>query len=87
MRTNLTLTMWMKWWGELPVAIPLGDALGISAVRLPGQSVVAFNFIVRRLCQNVSSYKPDCLFQTVKGFREVTPVHHVILRTYRTDHR
>ena len=26
------------------MAISLGDALGISEVRLPGQSVVAFNF-------------------------------------------
>ena len=40
----------------------LGDAL---EVRLPGQSV-ALNFIVRRLYQNVSAYRPDCLFQTVK---------------------
>ena len=32
------------------MAISLGDALGISEVRLPGQSVVAFNFVVRRLC-------------------------------------
>ena len=67
--------------------LSLGDALGISEVRLPGQSVVAFNFVVRRLCQNVSTYRPDCLFQTVIGFWEVTPVNHVILRTYRTDHR
>ena len=69
------------------MAISLGDALGISEVRLPGQSVVAFNFVVHRLCQNVSAYRPDCLFQTVTGFWEVTPVHHVVLRTYRTDHR
>ena len=69
------------------MAISLGDALGISEVRLPGKSVVAFNFVVRRLCQNVSAYRPECLFQTVTGFWEVTPVNHVILRTYRTDHR
>ena len=69
------------------MAMSLGDALGMSEVRLPGQSVVAFNFIVLRLCQNVSAYRPDCLFQTVTGFWEVTPVNHVILRTYRTDHR
>ena len=50
------------------MAIPLGDALGISEVRLPGQSLVAFNFVVCRLCQNVSAYRPDCLFQTVTGF-------------------
>ena len=50
------------------MAISLGDALGISEVRWPGQSVMAFNFVVRRLRQNVSSYRPDCLFQTVTGF-------------------
>ena len=69
------------------MAVSLGDALGISEVRLPGQSVVAFNFVVRWLCQNVSVYRPNCLFQTVTGLREVTPVNHIILRTYRTDHR
>ena len=30
------------------MAISLGDALGISEVRLPRQPVMAFNFIVRR---------------------------------------
>ena len=69
------------------MAVSLGDALGISEVRLPRQCVVAFNFRVRRLCQNVSVYRPDCLFQTVTGFWEVTPINHVNLRTYRTDHR
>ena len=69
------------------MAISLGDALCISEVRLPGQSAVAFNFMVCRLCQNVSACRPDCLFQTVTGFCEVTPVNHVILRTYRMDHR
>ena len=69
------------------MTISLGDALGISEIRLPGKSVVAFNFLVRRLCQNVSTYRPDNLFQTVTGFWEVTPANHVILRTYRTDHR
>ena len=69
------------------MAISLRDALGISEVRLSGQSVVAFNFVVRRLCQNVSAHRPDCLFQTVTGFWEVTPVNHVILRTYRMDHK
>ena len=44
------------------MAVSLGGAMGISVVRLPGQSVVAF-----RLCQNVSVYRPDCLFQTVIG--------------------
>ena len=69
------------------MAISLRDALGISEVRLPRQSVVAFNFVARRLCQNVSAYRPDRLFRTVTGFWEVTPVNHIILRTYRTDHR
>ena len=69
------------------MAVSLGDALGISGVRLPRQSVVAFNFRVWRLCQNVSAYRPDCLFQTVTGFWEDTPVNHVNLTTYRTDHR
>ena len=51
------------------MAISPGDALSISEVRLPRQSVVvAFNFRVRRLCQNMSAYRPDCLFQTVTGF-------------------
>ena len=45
------------------MAISLGNALGISEVRLWGQSVMAFNFVVRRLYQNVSAYRPDCLFQ------------------------
>ena len=69
------------------MAVSLGDALGISGVRLSRQSAVAFKFRVRRLCQNVSVYRPDCLFQTVTGFWEVTPVNHVSLRTYRTDPR
>ena len=69
------------------MAISLGDALDISEVRLPRQSVVTFNSVVRRLCQNVSAYRPDCLCQTVTGLLEVTPVNHVILRTYRTHHR
>ena len=69
------------------MAISLGDALGISEVRLLRQSVVAFNFVVHRLCQNVSAYRPDCLFQTVTSFWEVTPVNHVILGTYRSDDR
>ena len=69
------------------MAISLGDASGISEVRLPRQSVVAFTFRVRRLCQNVIVYSPDCLFLTVTGFWEVTPVNHINLRTYRTDHR
>ena len=58
------------------MAISLGDALGISEVRLPRQSVVAFGFRVRRLCQNVSVYGPDCMFRTMTGFWEVTPVNH-----------
>ena len=33
------------------MAVSLGDALGISEVRLPRQSVVAFKFRVQRLCQ------------------------------------
>ena len=69
------------------MAISLGDALGIFEVRLLGQSVVAFNFVVHRLCQNVSAYRADCLFQTVTGFWDVTKVNHVILKTYRMDHR
>ena len=50
------------------MAVSLGDALGISEVRLPRQSVGAFKFSVRRLCQNVSVCGPDCLFRTVTGF-------------------
>ena len=69
------------------MALSLRDALGISEARLPRQSVVAFIFRVRRLCQNVSVYRPDCLFQTAIGFCEVTPVNHINLKTYRTDHR
>ena len=69
------------------MAISLGDALGLSEVRLLRQSVVAVTFRGRRLCQNVSMYRLDCLFQTVTGFWEVTPVNHVNLRTYRMDHR
>ena len=41
MRTNLTLNMWAKQCSELPEAVSLGDAMCISEVRLPGQSVVA----------------------------------------------
>ena len=69
------------------MAVSLGDTLGISEVRLPKQFVMAFNFRVRRLCQNVSVYRPDCLFQTMTGFWEITLVNHVNLRTYRTDYR
>ena len=54
------------------MAVSLGDALGIAEV--------AFNFRVWRLSQNVSVYGPDCLFQTVTGFWEVTPVNHVKLK-------
>ena len=50
------------------MAISLRAALSISDARLPRQSVVAFNFRVRSLCQIVSAYRPDCLFQTVTGF-------------------
>ena len=50
------------------MAISLGDALSISEVRLSRQSVVAFNFRVRTLCQNVSAYRLDYLFQTLTGF-------------------
>ena len=50
------------------MAVSLEDALGISEVRLKRQSVVAFNFRVRRLYQSVSVYRSDCLFQTVKSF-------------------
>ena len=63
------------------MAVSLCDALGISEVRLPRQSVVAFKFRDRRLCQNVSMYRPDCMFPTVTGFWEITPVNHVNLRT------
>ena len=49
------------------MTVSLGDAMGISVVRLPGQSVVAFNFRVCRLCQNVSVYRLDWLFQTAIG--------------------
>ena len=69
------------------MAISLGDALGISDVILPRQSIAAFNFVVHRLYQNVSTYRADCLFQTVTDFWGVTLVNHVILRTYKTDHR
>ena len=33
----------------------------ISEVGLPGQSVVTFNFVVRKLCQNVSAYSDRLL--------------------------
>ena len=49
------------------MAMSLGDALGISEGRLSRQSAVAFSFRPRRLSQNVSAYRPDCLFQTVTG--------------------
>ena len=57
-------TMWAKWWSELPVAISLRDAVSISEVRLPRPSVVAL-ISGCRLCQNVSAYRPDCLFQAM----------------------
>ena len=50
------------------MAVSLGGALSISEVRLPRQSVVALNFRVRRLCQNVFVYRPDYQFQTVTGY-------------------
>ena len=31
MRTNLTLTMWAKYWSELSEAVSLGGAMCISA--------------------------------------------------------
>ena len=64
------------------MAVSLGDALGISEVRLLRQSVVDFKFRVRRLCQNVSVCRPDCLFRTVTGFGRSGPVNHVNLRIY-----
>ena len=54
--------------------------------QIAGAIYSGFGFVVRRLCQNVSAYRPDCLFETVTSFWEVTPVNHVILRTYRTNH-
>ena len=52
------------------MAISLEDALGISEVKLLGQSVVAFNYMVCRLCQNVSGYKGRiaCLEIVKSGF-------------------
>ena len=49
------------------MAVSLGDVMGISIVRLPGQSVEALNFRVHRLCQNGSMYRPDCLSRTLIG--------------------
>ena len=70
------------------MVMSLGDALGISEGRLSRQSVVAFSFRVRRLNQNVSAYRPDCLFQTVTGSGgHPLLVNHDNLRTYRTNHR
>ena len=48
------------------MAISLGDAWGISRIRLPGQSVLAF-YLRPRTVPNVSAYRPDYLFQTVIG--------------------
>ena len=53
--------------GKLLVAISLGDAWGISRIRLPGQFVLAFLFLSPRTVPNVSAYRPDYLFQTVIG--------------------
>ena len=40
----------------------------ISEVRFAGAIYSGFDFVVRRLCKNVSAYRPDCLFQIVTGF-------------------
>ena len=66
------------------MAISLGDALGISEVRLPRQSVMA---LISEPGNCAKMCPLDCLFQTVIGFWEVAPVNHINLRTYRTDHR
>ena len=58
--------------GKLPVAISLGDAWGISRIRLPGQSVSAFNSNPRTV-PNVSAYRPNYLFQTMIGVWEGHP--------------
>ena len=52
--------------GRLYVAISLGDAWGISRIRLQGQSVLAL-ILSPRAVPNVSAYRPDYLFQTVIG--------------------
>ena len=54
--------------------------------QIAGAIYSGFDFIVHRLCQNMSTYRLDCLFQIVIGLWEVTPVDRVILRTYRMDH-
>ena len=67
------------------MAISLGDAWDTSRIRLPGQSVLAL-ILSSRTVPNVSTYRPDYLFQIVIGVWEVTPVDRVKLKTYRTDH-
>ena len=47
------------------MAVSLGDACGISRIRLLKQSVLAFLIQSLRTVPNVSTYKLDYLFQTV----------------------
>ena len=76
--------------GELVEWAPWDSIIERFYVYLWGQITGAiysgFDFVVGRLFQNVSAYRPDCLFQIVTGFWEVTPAIPIILRTYRTDH-
>ena len=68
------------------MAILLGDAWGISRIRLLEQSVLAFNLDWRTV-PNVSVYRLDYLFRTVIGVGEVTPIGRVYLKTCRTDYQ
>ena len=70
----------------VPVAISLGDAWGISRIRLPGQSVLAL-MQSPTTKPNVSAYRPEYLLETVIGVWEVIPLDSFKLKTYRMGYR
>ena len=55
------------------MAVSLGDAWGISGIRLAGQSVLVL-ILGPGTVPGVSAYGPDNLFQAVMGVWGVTPV-------------
>ena len=58
------------------MAVSLGDAWGISRIRLSGQSVLVFNSKSEDWAKRV---RLDYLFQTVIGVWEVIPLDRVKL--------
>ena len=69
------------------MAVSLGDAGGHFQNQTAGTVCVGFLILSPRIAQNVSSYRPDYLFQIVIGVWKVITLDRVKLKTYRMNHR